>query len=85
MKLRHAVLAIVIAAVSGAAWFGWRAARAPSTHAGPVILISIDTLRADRLPIYGYRNVATLDQVVSIDSATPEAAEARALLLQARK
>ncbi|HEX7155126.1 MAG TPA: sulfatase-like hydrolase/transferase [Thermoanaerobaculia bacterium] len=25
----------------------------------PVILISIDTLRADRLPLYGYRNIAT--------------------------
>src|SRR5262249_31313199 len=25
----------------------------------PVILISIDTLRADRLPIYGYKNGAT--------------------------
>ena len=29
-------------------------------HPGaPVILISIDTLRADRLPIYGYRNGST--------------------------
>jgi arylsulfatase A-like enzyme/Flp pilus assembly protein TadD len=33
---------------------------APATFSGaPVILISIDTLRADRLPAYGYRGVAT--------------------------
>ncbi|HEX9163639.1 MAG TPA: sulfatase-like hydrolase/transferase [Thermoanaerobaculia bacterium] len=34
----------------------------PERHAAghvPVILISIDTLRADHLPIYGYRSVAT--------------------------
>ncbi|HJQ38576.1 MAG TPA: sulfatase-like hydrolase/transferase [Thermoanaerobaculia bacterium] len=31
----------------------------PSLNGAPVILISIDTLRADHLPAYGYRNVAT--------------------------
>jgi choline-sulfatase len=35
-------------------------ARAPSASPGtPVVLISIDTLRADHLPVYGYRGVAT--------------------------
>ena len=34
-------------------------AAAPSSPAAPVILISIDTLRADRLPAYGYQKVAT--------------------------
>src|ERR1700681_4020438 len=29
------------------------------SHATPVILISIDTLRSDHLPAYGYRGVAT--------------------------
>jgi arylsulfatase A-like enzyme/Flp pilus assembly protein TadD len=34
--------------------------RQPATYRGaPVILISIDTLRADHLPAYGYRGVAT--------------------------
>src|SRR5256885_1431585 len=34
---------------------------APALHfpGAPVILISIDTLRADHLPLYGYRGVAT--------------------------
>jgi len=59
MKLRRAAAALGIAAACGAAWFGWRAAQSPAAHVGPVILISIDTLRADRLPIYGNRGVTT--------------------------
>ena len=39
---------------------GEQSATSPSTYAGaPVILISIDTLRADRLPVYGYRAIET--------------------------
>src|SRR3954464_12864902 len=36
-----------------------RAARPSAPPGTPVILISIDTLRADHLPAYGYRGVAT--------------------------
>jgi tetratricopeptide (TPR) repeat protein len=43
------------AAVVGAAVLGWRYAEASKPLAGPIVLISIDTLRADRLPAYGYR------------------------------
>jgi tetratricopeptide (TPR) repeat protein len=51
MAIAAAVLVIV-----AAVWW-WRAPmRAPG---GPIIIISIDTLRADHLPIYGYRSVAT--------------------------
>ena len=32
---------------------------APSPADGPIVLISIDTLRADHLPVYGYRHVST--------------------------
>ena len=39
----------VLAAVGG-----WRYARASAPVNGPIILISIDALRADRLPVYGY-------------------------------
>ncbi|MEX2272113.1 MAG: sulfatase-like hydrolase/transferase [Vicinamibacterales bacterium] len=39
-------------------WYG-RHASTGSSHAGPIILISIDTLRADHLPAYGYTGVAT--------------------------
>src|SRR5438105_15004061 len=38
---------------------GWRYARASAPVSGPIILISIDTLRADHLPPYGYRKVRT--------------------------
>jgi arylsulfatase A-like enzyme len=38
---------------------GWRYARASSPLSGPIILISIDTLRADHLPPYGYTQVKT--------------------------
>jgi arylsulfatase A-like enzyme len=31
----------------------------PSVEAPPIVLVSIDTLRADRLPAYGYRGVET--------------------------
>ena len=38
---------------------GWRYARASAPASGPIVLISIDTLRADHLPAYGYKNVKT--------------------------
>src|SRR5687768_5632039 len=38
---------------------GWRYARASAPVSGPIIIISIDTLRADRLPVYGYQHVKT--------------------------
>jgi tetratricopeptide (TPR) repeat protein len=42
-----------------AAFGGWRYARASAPVNGPIILVSIDSVRADRLPIYGYRDVRT--------------------------
>jgi arylsulfatase A-like enzyme/Tfp pilus assembly protein PilF len=38
---------------------GWRYARASAPVSGPIIFISIDTLRADHLPPYGYTRVRT--------------------------
>src|SRR5947208_12351155 len=52
--LALAALATVLAAVGG-----WRYARASAPVNGPIILISIDTLRADHLPVYGYPHVKT--------------------------
>src|SRR5437870_1629626 len=49
-----AALGTTLAAVGG-----WRYARASAPVNGPIIVISIDTLRADHLPAYGYRNVRT--------------------------
>jgi choline-sulfatase len=51
------VLAALATGLSAAG--GWRFARASAPVNGPIILISIDTLRSDHLPAYGYRKVKT--------------------------
>ncbi len=52
---RHtAILAIVTVSGCLAAFGGWRFAKASAPVNGPIVLISIDSLRADRLPAYGY-------------------------------
>jgi arylsulfatase A-like enzyme len=53
------ILALTTAATVLAAAGGWRYARASAPVNGPIILISIDTLRADHLPAYGYRAIKT--------------------------
>jgi choline-sulfatase len=50
--------ALAIAALALAA-VGLPARRAARAARGPIVLISIDTLRADHLPIYGYAKVRT--------------------------
>src|SRR5262245_47332760 len=40
-------------AVAGASFTGWRFARESAPHQGPIVLITVDGLRADRLPAYG--------------------------------
>lgn len=54
-----------VALVSATAWFFWPS-RTGSAD-GPIILISIDTLRADRLPAYGYKGTSTpqIDRLVA--------------------
>ena len=44
-----------LAAAGAVAWWLWH----PGRGEGPIVLISVDTLRADHLPAYGYRGVAT--------------------------
>ena len=53
------IIALVGLGVGLAAFGGWRFARASAPVNGPVILISIDTLRADHLAAYGYTRVRT--------------------------
>jgi arylsulfatase A-like enzyme len=53
------ILAIAALGTALAAVGGWRYARASAPVPGAVILISIDTLRADHLPVYGYRAIKT--------------------------
>jgi choline-sulfatase len=53
------VTTLAAAAVAAAALSSCRTTSRPAAAGGPIILISIDTLRADHLPIYGYRAVRT--------------------------
>ena len=58
--LRHTlILAITALGTTLAAVGGWRYARASAPIPGAVILVSIDTLRADHLPAYGYKAIKT--------------------------
>src|SRR5688572_28303678 len=59
-RARRAILAIVAGAivVVGTLW-AWRTRSAVPAGNGPLVLISIDTLRADRLPAYGYKGIRT--------------------------
>jgi arylsulfatase A-like enzyme/Tfp pilus assembly protein PilF len=58
--LRFTFILILAAFGTGlAAVGGWRYARASAPVSGPIIVISIDTLRADHLPSYGYTKVRT--------------------------
>lgn len=63
-----AVVMVTMAAI--AALLGWRPWYPPLRVDGPIILISLDTLRADHLPAYGYhQHVSTpaLDADVVVD------------------
>lgn len=52
-----AILSLLAAATSGCGPDGSRGSSVP--RGAPIVLISIDTLRSDHLPAYGYRGVAT--------------------------
>jgi tetratricopeptide (TPR) repeat protein len=53
------IVALFTLAVAGAAFTGWRFARESPPHQGPIVLISVDGLRAARLAAYGARPGAT--------------------------
>jgi RNA polymerase sigma factor (sigma-70 family) len=53
------ILAVVALATALAAVGGWRYARASAPVNGPIILVSVDSLRADRLPAYGNHRIET--------------------------
>jgi choline-sulfatase len=56
---RRAILAAVLMGAAGALVWTFTSRSGAAFDQRPVILISIDTLRADRLPAYGYTKVAT--------------------------
>jgi arylsulfatase A-like enzyme/Tfp pilus assembly protein PilF len=53
------ILASVTLGAALAAAGGWRYARTSAPLGGPIIFISIDSLRADHLPAYGYTHART--------------------------
>ena len=53
------VVSLIWIAVFAAAIAGWFYARSSGPAYGPVILVSIESLRADHLPVYGYQRVRT--------------------------
>src|SRR5262245_23126517 len=64
--LRYIVLAVVAGILIAAGVWWWLRSR--TTPAGAVVLISIDTLRADHLPVYGY----TKGRTPAIDALAAE-------------
>src|SRR5947209_13903469 len=59
-RSRILLIAIAAAIVASAGFFVWRRTALPGgSSSTPVILISIDTLRSDHLPAYGYGAVST--------------------------
>ncbi len=57
--LPHLTLALVAFALLLVTGIGGCVGSAPSWKGAPLVVISIDTLRADRLPAYGYDDIAT--------------------------
>ena len=58
--LRYTLILVGVALSAAlAAAGGWRYARASAPLSGPIIVVSIDTLRADHLPAYGYSKIQT--------------------------
>ena len=63
------IITLFILAVAGAAFTGWRFARESPPHQGPIVLLTVDALRADRLPAYGGPAGAT-PNINAIESST---------------
>ncbi|HEY3382774.1 MAG TPA: sulfatase-like hydrolase/transferase [Vicinamibacterales bacterium] len=53
------VVGLIVLAIVGAAAAGWWYARSSTPAFGPVIIVTIDSVRADHLPAYGYAKVKT--------------------------
>jgi choline-sulfatase len=58
-RTRIALTVAVVALGAGSAFWALKRPRAAAPIDGPIVLISIDTLRADRLPAYGYTKTRT--------------------------
>ena len=90
-KSRIAIVAVAVALGAVAVWI--LRPDAPAAAGGPVVIFSIDTLRADRLPAYGYTKIQTpnIDRFVADGvlfehaySHSPQTLPAHASLLTGR-
>lgn len=86
-------LAVVLAVAAAAWWFTQRRSLGGLKAEGPIIIFSIDTLRADRLPAYGHTKIRTphIDRLVADGvlfenaySHAPQTLPAHASLLSGR-
>ncbi len=59
MRTKAAIVAVAVGIVAALALWVFRRPTGPTAADGPVIIFSIDTLRADRLPAYGYTRIQT--------------------------
>ncbi len=59
MSTRTIIAGVISVILVAVAFLLMRRPPAPATADGPIVLISIDTLRADRLPVYGYTAIRT--------------------------
>jgi arylsulfatase A-like enzyme/TolA-binding protein len=60
-------VAVTVAVIGATAFWFMRRSVTSTTAEGPVIIFSIDTLRADRLPAYGFKTISTpnIDRIVA--------------------
>jgi arylsulfatase A-like enzyme/Flp pilus assembly protein TadD len=93
MKGRIAILAAVVIGTGVLGLWVLRRPNTPPVAVGPIIIFSIDTLRADRLPAYGYTKIRTpnIDRFVADGvlfeqaySHSPQTLPAHASLLTGR-
>jgi tetratricopeptide (TPR) repeat protein len=75
------VVGLIWCAVFAAAVTGWLYARSSGPAYGPIIVVSIESLRADRLPVYGYTGIRTpAIDALAADSVTFDRAYAHSPL-----
>ncbi len=85
--MRRLLVAAVLALAVGATWFGWQRgwARLAGSPPPSILLVSVDTLRADRLGSYGHGPAATpvLDRLAARGLRFEQAATVAPLTLPA--
>ena len=80
------IVSLFVVAVAAAAVSGWWYARESPPHQGPIVLVSVDALRADQLPVYGStRGDTPAIDALAADGHRLTSASARVRTLRAGK